>query len=190
LNLEWLGVVSTEGGPLLIADREVVVDWNTVLGDDTDYRRACEPLDRSPQMRGFQLDVAGEAAIVWDIPTGTSDVWRRSPRSVVLSRCWVDRDDESARRSVASLPPVDPLGLGTFKLESGWVVIIWAAESGPDVAKQAPSPALALNLSVGGSGIVVDMPRGDYAVYCDEVTEGSTRSLRAFIVDDREGLFA
>lgn len=41
--MDELGHVSTEGGPLLLIDRDAVGNWSGIDGDD--YDRACRLLD-------------------------------------------------------------------------------------------------------------------------------------------------
>ncbi len=131
---ERLGHVSTKGGPLLVTDLEVAKEWAGALGDDAEYERACELFEANPAAPGGQVEVAsvlGATAVIWDMPTGTADVWRREPDFLVVARSWLDDSDRRAE-FLASLPPENPVLLGGFKLNSGWAVIMWAADSGED----------------------------------------------------------
>jgi hypothetical protein len=184
-GLEFLGRVSTEGGPLLIADREALSSWSGVSGDGDDYQKACDPLNANPNLCGLQLELGGHAAIVWDMPTGTADVWRLSANSLVIVRPWVD--EESRAAFLASLPRENPVRLGKLTLSSGWLVIMWAAEDGADIAGIAPRDGAPLHLSVDEAGLVAALPPGTYVCHHDELSDGSDSARRCWILADNSG---
>jgi hypothetical protein len=183
-TIERVGHVSTEGGPLLIGDRELARSWRGVLGDGADYQRACEALGPAAALRGVQIEVGGVAAIVWDMATGTAEVWRRTTNSLILSRPWFDEGSDIDRvgYQLATLPAQNQLRLGSFELKTGWLVIVWAAEDGTDIINIEPTDGRELDLSVGHAGILATLPDGQYACYQDEVNHGSSRSQRCLIV--------
>jgi hypothetical protein len=182
--IERVGRVSTEGGPLLIGDRELALNWRGVFGDGVDYKRACEAIETNAPIRGAQIEVNGMAAIVWGVPTGTAEAWRRTTDSLILSRPWfdVEADIDSVGYRLANLPAQNLVRLGSFDLKAGWLLIVWAAEDATDIIKIAPADALALDLSVGQAGLIATLPAGRYACYQDEVTDGSSTSQRCLIV--------
>lgn len=182
-----IGHVSTEGGPLLIGDRELARSWRGAFGDGADYKRACERLETNAAVPGVQIEVSGMAAIVWDMPTGTAEVWRRGADSLILSRPWfaVDADIDRVGYQLASLPAQHLVRLGSFELDDGWLLIVWAAEDGTHIVNVAPTDGLALDLSVGHAGLIATLPAGRYACYHDEVSDGSSNSRRCLIVADR-----
>ena len=186
-NIARLGYISTEGGPLLIADRLVALNWRGASGDGADYERACKQLEINTDRAGAEIRIAGAVAVVWNMPTGTADVWRRSPSSLSLTRSWLG-SDRDRRAVLAELPPNNPVGLGTFRLESGWLVVVWAAENGEEIAHVEPAPSRALDLSVGHAGIVVEFPNGTYVCYHDEVAAGADTARRCVIVPMNENL--
>jgi hypothetical protein len=180
-SAERLGYISTEGGPLLIGDRQVALNWKGASGDGADYQRACKQLESNPGIAGAEIHIAGSVAIVWDMPTGTADVWRRTPSSLSLTRSWLDSDNDRGA-VLAELPPDNPVRLGTFRLESGWLVVVWAVENGEDIDHVEPASARALDLSVGHAGILVDFPNGTYVCYHDEIADGADTARRCVIV--------
>jgi hypothetical protein len=160
------------------------------LGDDAEYERACELFEANPAAPGGQVEVAsvlGATAVIWDMPTGTADVWRRGPDFLVVARSWLDDSDRRAE-FLASLPPENPVLLGGFKLNSGWAVIMWAADSGEEIREVEPADGRSMDLSVGHAGIVVALSPGDYLCYHDKVTDGSHEARRCPIVSEGKEL--
>jgi hypothetical protein len=176
-----LGHVSTEGGPLLIADLHVAANWAGAEGAARDYERAREALEAGPAVPGVQVDVAGATAVIWDMPTGTADVWRHTPDILVVTRSFLELEDSRASL-LASRQTENPILLGDFHVSSGWAVIMWAAVSGEEIDDLDVADGLALDLSVGHSGIIAALPPGDYRSYHDDVAYGSETAQRCLIV--------
>lgn len=165
----------------MISDRDAAVQWHGASGDGADYWRACEPLNASPDLRGLQLELAGEDVVIWDMPAGTADVWRVGERSIQLTWSWLDDFNLEARAELAALPRGDSTNAGAVAVRSGWLLVMWAADDGAELVGIAPSPGLALDLSVGGSGVLVEVPAGRYIVQCDEVHSEAGGARRAFL---------
>jgi hypothetical protein len=179
-RMQSVGLVSTEGGPLLIVDFNAASGWSGVEGDD--YERIVELLVAREEPAGLEIEIAGEPALIWQMPTGTADVWRRPDGSIVLCRPWLDPGSNN-REVLAGLPPNNPIEVGRVRIKSGWVAIVWATEAGSDVAQVTPRDGLALDLSVGNAGVIAGLPRGEYDCYHDSVETGSESALRCFIVE-------
>jgi hypothetical protein len=180
-KIENLGHVSTEGGPLLLIDRAGVGEWSGIEGDD--YTRACALLDE--QGNASAIDVGSHRGLLWDMPTGTADIWRVASDRLVLSRPWLNPDDESTpeaqARSLAELPGSDSLVLGRLHVSSGWLALLWAPQSGSQILQVPPTDGLALDLSVGHAAAVVGLPPGAYLCFQDEVRTETTSSVRCWI---------
>ncbi len=177
--MENVGYVSTEGGPLLIVDFNAAPGWSGVEGSD--YQQVSELLLAQQEPPGLQIEVGGEPALIWQMPTGTADIWRRSDGSIVLCRPWL-HPGSSNEELLAGLPPNEPTEVGHVRIKSGWVAIVWATEAGSDVARAVPRDGLGLDLSVGSAGVIASLAPGDYDCYHDAVDEGSESALRCFIV--------
>jgi hypothetical protein len=180
-----LGSVSTEGGPLLVADLSVALTWRGTDGDGRDYQRACDLLERDPFARGTFIEVAGREALLWDMPTGTADVWRRGDGALVLNRTWVDNRDSELNFPLR-LPPVNLRLLGQLVVRTGWLAVLWAAESGRDIERISPRDGLALNLSVGNAGLLAVLPNGVYNCLHDEIEDGIAKAMRCWMVTESQ----
>jgi hypothetical protein len=174
-----MGDVSTEGGPFLIADRAALARWSGDEGGD--YERLLGSL-RVGQPRTLALNLDGAASLAWNIPTGTAQVWRLGPTAVLLTRSWVDQDEDLPRLAQPPMRRTEPMG--TVDVASGWLVILWAPEPGADVLAVEPRDGWSLDLSVGGAGLVVQVPPGRYECWGDEVDIGSASAWRCLIVPD------
>jgi len=179
-RMQRVGHVSTEGGPLLIVDFNAASRWFGVEGGD--YERITDLLLARQEPSGLQIEIAGEPALIWQMPTGTADVWRRSDGSIVLCRPWLHPGSNN-QELLAGLRPNEPIEVGRVRVKSGWVAIVWATESGSDVAQVTPGDGLSLDLSVGSAGVIAGLPRGEYVCYHDSVQTDSESALRCFIVE-------
>ena len=177
-----LGHVSTEGGPLLLIDLAGVGEWSGVEGDD--YGRACKLLDELEN--GGEISIGRQRGLLWEMPTGTAEIWRQSPDIHLLSRPWLDpksnRSEDAQARRLAQLPRSKSLLLGRLGIQSGWLAILWAPENGYDILKVAPADGLALHLSVGNSAAIIRLPAGEYTCFQDEVEDNGPSSRRCWIL--------
>jgi hypothetical protein len=182
--MDELGYVSTEGGPLLLIDRDAVSSWFGIEGDD--YDRACRILDQREV--GGEIPVGEHRGLLWGVPTGTTEIWRITPDSLVLSRNWLDpeavRSEQEQSRRLVDLPQSHQSDLGRLAVRSGWVVILWATENGSDIVKLDPADGLALDLSVGNAGIIVSLPAGEYLCSGDEVQDYGPSALRCWVTPE------
>jgi len=170
--------VSSEGGPLLIADRAAVVTWRGADGDGTHYDRACQLLESTSPLLAVEHSWAGGTGVLWEMPTGSAEVWRVSEHCVLLSRPWLDPGHEVRREELAVAPFEASQPVAHVEIASGWMVVAWSAEDASDIGDLEPADAVSLNLSVSGAGVVLAMPPGTYECAVDEVTCGGARSVR------------
>lgn len=76
-----LGTVSSEDGPLLVADANIIRLWRGIDEGGADYKRACETPGN-----GASITLGGGNGLVWDMGgPGTTDVLRKSDSELVLS---------------------------------------------------------------------------------------------------------
>jgi hypothetical protein len=169
--------VSTEGGPLLIADRAALAHWSGDEGGD--YERLLGSL-LVTQPRMLPLTSMGPQASLGTSPRGRPKSGGSSRTEVLLTRSWVDQDEDLLR--LAQPPMRRTESMGTIDVASGLLVMLWAPEPGADVLDVEPGDGLSLDLSVGGAGLVVQIPPGRYACLGDEVDIGSAFAWRCLIV--------
>ncbi|SRR5712691_793507 len=182
--MDELGHVSTEGGPLLLVDRDAVGSWFGIDGDD--YDRACRLLDQNEI--GGEIAVGKDRGLLWGVPTGTAEIWRITPGSLVMSRNWLDteavRSEQEQARRLVDIPRSHQFDLGRLTVRSGWVVILWATENGSDIVKLDPADGLALDLSVGHAAVIVSLRAGEYLCSQDEVQHDGTSALRCWVTPE------
>lgn len=171
-----LGHVSTEGGPLLIADRAAIANW--AGADGGGYAELCDALLAS-ETRALPISLDGSLGLAWDVQTGTTHIWRMGPSSVLLTRAWVDQLGDLPRLAKQAMDDGDAFGPVT--ISSGWLVVVWAPEPGHSVLAAEPSDGLSLDLSVGSAGLLIAMPTGNYEASGDEVDVDNASALRCLI---------
>jgi len=176
-DLTLVGDVSTEGGPLLLADWSAVGGWTGTDGDD--YDRLCRRFDDG-EPDAIQVDEPGVRALAWDVPTGTTEVWRVGPNSIALCRVWLEQTAQDGRE-LAGLPFSQTTRLGSLSVVSGWLAVFWATATGDDVVSKSPTDGQELDLVVGGDGLIVSLEPGDYECVADEVAASSGSARRCLV---------
>jgi hypothetical protein len=154
-----------------------VARWTGVDGHD--YERLSAEFDAG-EPPAVEVGDGASALLAWSVPTGTTEVWRVGPSSILLTRSWFDEVNGDARQ-FAVHPMGDDTRLGRLTISSGWFVVMWAAEAGADMAAFEPRDALKIDLSVGGSALVVELADGEYECWTDRLEIGESFSLRCLI---------
>ncbi|SRR5579884_548095 len=173
--MEALGTVSSEGGPLLLADAQVAAAWQGVEGNGSDYERACKLFAQNEHLPGGPISIGQEQGILWELGgAGTAHIFCDSTDrlSLRLVRGWLHSPrDTNAVLALAAVPLRDTIGLGSLKISSGVLAILWAPESGEWIST-LPIPESARPagpMSVDGAGLLVHLPQGCYICLYDEV---------------------
>jgi hypothetical protein len=188
--MKFLGTVSSEGGPILLADASVAQAWNGVHGDGSDYERVCVLLDQTPD--GARILIGSGEGLLWDAGgPGTVDIVRKSSSELVLFRSWSDIPLEAMQAAAidGSRLPVasDATRLGRLRVDSA-LAILWSVESGRGVDSSGREEvSIPRKLSVGGSGLVVTLNPGVYAITCDGLVLPEGWARRCIIAADSSG---
>jgi hypothetical protein len=171
--VEYVGSVSSEGGPLLVADALTVAKWRGVEDGGADYDRACRV--SSP---GGSLAMGGSMGIIWDLGgPGTAGVLREGFSGLVICRAWLSVTTVAEGRATiarfAEIPlvPQRRMLLGRIHVASGALVVLWATESGRSVrSSEVPGQRMGKAFaSVEGSMLAIAMPSGMYTCWHDQV---------------------
>jgi len=166
--------VSSEGGPVLVADYETLRSWRGAFQDSGDYERACESLGAQTLT---MIQIGDDQAIVWDIGgPGTADIVRVSPEHLSIVRIWPDGSwsDQECEQVVISAA-TDRFGteeLARLTIHTGYLLALWAPED--VVAGGSPSGDSGVpdDLSIGDGGAYVRVPTGCYSVTACEWQTG------------------
>lgn len=183
--MQVLGSVSSEGGPLLLADALAVRSWRGAAEGSTDYSRLCEALDRAGPSWGLSWKLGDCDTVVWEAEgAGTADVLRPSPSSILLVRGWFDGDWEAATLDAARVPRGQEDLLGELEILCGVLAILWTPENGTcvtdaDVARG--SGEATGDVAISGSSLLVRLPPGRYTCHADQVEVGQGSALRCFV---------
>ncbi|EDY17729.1 hypothetical protein CfE428DRAFT_4768 [Chthoniobacter flavus Ellin428] len=151
-----LPYVSSEGGPLLVADADALRAWSGAFDDGEDYTRACSALGS-----GGLASLDGRA-LVWDIQGGgTAYLTRSDEQSFQLVRFWANAElDDAAIQDCIRL--IKPAGeASTVQITAPLAIVVWACEDTRTMAiKSCPG-----------------VPEGDWSmggtVYCFPVKAGT-----------------
>ena len=154
--------VSSEGGPILLGDFDVLRKWS---GDT--YDSACQLLEQS---NPSQLPFGEGESVVWDFGgPGTGDVVVVSESHISVVRIWPDAswtDEHTTSVIVASATArFSPAVMAHLTIASGYLLALWAPEDAskfvsPHGAYGVPGPGL----SIGDGGTYVRVPCGRYEV--------------------------
>lgn len=181
-----IGHVASEGGPLLLMDRNVLPDWGG--SDCGDFERIGFWLDDHPDEPGYEAAVGSSKGLVWELGSaGTAAVFHAEPDRLLLVRAWVPDNDESLVVDAAARPfPGGGTAFGGLTVESGLVVVFWPVDRGVEIDVPAdPSDGERLEMpSIDGTGIVVKLPPGRYAAWHDELEADRFSARRCWLLPD------
>ena len=191
----YLDAVSSEGGPLLIADAETARKWRGFGeedGDGEDYKIACDALEASAtRPPGLELQTGDSSYVIWDMGgSGTADILRVSLNEIMIVRAWLDDESDLPEiLEMAGKPAPDRRHFANLRVDCGVLAILWAPGSGTciepaDISEienfQSPSGDIAID----GSALLVELSNGVYSLFYDEVELASGESaVRCHIID-------
>lgn len=183
--MEHLGVINTEGGPLLLADFKMAQLWRGTDNDSADYQRACTLFDSNPAQEGIAISIADGVGILWEMGgAGTADVFRINQRQIVVVRSWLNDPQSSYDiEKLASSPAKGFLEIGQIVLTSGALSIFWAAEDGrcfrnTDLKARRPSG----ETSVEESALIVQVENRTYRCQHDQIEMGCGTARRVHLI--------
>jgi hypothetical protein len=175
--------ISSEGGPLLISDAEVMRSWNGI--DGSDYERACEFFDRNTSIEGGGINVGHCNGILWEMNgAGTAYIFQSAGGGYTIIRSWLsDPEDDEAIRRLASEPINSPVEIGELTLTSKSIVIMWAAENGacilPEDIGREGRPSGEMTIDDAGYIFVPSQER--YQLWHDEIVNDEGMARRCHI---------
>jgi len=195
--VEYINNVDSEGGPFLIADATVMIEWHGSDGDGSDYQHACDVLMTAPQLPAVLLPVGSGQALVWETEgAGTGNVFIKRRGELVIVRAWLDEsdgddaDDElESIMALAELPLNEPITLGSLNITSGVLAILWSPENGEciesldisslgDDKSERPSG----DMTTDASGLLVAIEIGNYTCLHDEIELGNASARRCHLI--------
>jgi hypothetical protein len=179
-----IGHVSGEGGPLLIADREIAVHWRGAEAGSEDYDRACALLDSGGDTELGTIAIADGEGVLWEMEGGgTAEVFSRGPDHAVISRTWPENpDDEGAPRVLAEAPTGELEHFAELRVTSGIVAVLWAPENGGAFEELDEDGLPAGEMSMGGTGLTVKLAPGIYDCFHDALSNEAGDARRCHLI--------
>jgi hypothetical protein len=181
---EFLGHVSTEGGPLLLLDADAAVLWTGASDDGLDYALAGAALGPGADRAGGPIAREGVDAVVWSMPTGTASVWRAGVDRLIVLRRWLTEPELHEESAPLLASAKSAVALGRLRVASGYAVVMWAAEDGRALAPMPFGDRASFGFSVGHSGLVVSLAAGRYVAVHDSPIDGDGFALRCVLSRD------
>lgn len=81
--MNYLGYINTDGGPLIIADSNIINDWNGIEGND--YVDLCNVFDYDLTLEGFPINFKSNSPIAWELEGGgTVDIYKNETDDAML----------------------------------------------------------------------------------------------------------
>jgi hypothetical protein len=181
--LEIVGLVSGEGGPLLLGERCIVLLWEGSDHSGQDYDRACAIAAARHDVPGWPIGIGDGVGILWDMGGGGTAAVFQAPDRVIIARTWpVDPDADSAFDELARLPVVATERFASVSLPSGELVIIWSPENGGAFTKIDERGYPLGDMSMGGTGLCLRVQPGTYDLLHDAVSGRTGEAWRCHFV--------
>lgn len=187
--MKYLQEVSTEGGPLLIADAALARSWRGIEGDNkSDYTRACKIFE-SGDPPGGAIPLGSGQAVVWDMEgPGVADVFAPNSTCMIIVRAWLDNlegsEEFDAVEKLAHVPIGVATELGILEITSGVLAILWAAEDGECIESlDIPEDGRPTGKSASeASSLLIGLHEGRYSCLHDYVHVNGNAARRCHIV--------
>lgn len=167
--------VSSEGGPLLIADFEALRSWRGAFHDSGDYQRVCDTLGADTFA---DLSDGSHQALVWDFGgPGTANIVLVNPQHISIVRLWPDGSwtDHECQQAVI-LAATERFGsqeLAQVVIYSSYLLALWAPEDMSAGGAPIGDSGVPDGLSIRDGGAYVSVPSGRYSVTACEWQAGS-----------------
>jgi len=174
-NIMPLPHVSSEGGPILVADFDTLCSWRGAFHDSGDYERACQTLGAATLA---QIQIGSHQAIVWDIGgPGTADIVVASPSHISIVRIWPDASwsDEECEQAVVSAA-TERFGTeerAQLSIRTSYLLALWAPEDMSSGGIPLGEHGVPDDLSIGDGGAYIRIPPGRYSVTTCEWQTGT-----------------
>jgi hypothetical protein len=184
--MERLGILASEGGPILLMDAAHATAWHGT--NSSDYERACDLLDGPPSKRWVEIPLGSWMALLWEIGgEGIADVFRLAPDRHVIVKSWTgpdEKDREAAVRELAAMPAESPIPVGSVDLASGVLLLLYAVEDGAAITNLQGAPPVQVKgsgLAFSNSGLTLAVSPGVLRCVQDEVKSTRGSALRLHI---------
>jgi hypothetical protein len=158
--------VSSEGGPIILADFDALQRWRGAFDSSGHYEFACQQLERgnpSPMMFGSR------ESVVWDFGgPGSGDIILVSDSHISIVRIWPDASwsDEHTEAVIVSSATAQ-FGssiMAHLTISSDYLLALWAAEDLSECSPPNGQAGVPEALSIGDGGAYVRVLCGHYEV--------------------------
>jgi len=158
--------VSSEGGPVLVADFDALRSWRGAFQDSGDYDRACQALGAAMLA---QIQIGSHQALVWDFGgPGTAHIVLVSPTHISILRIWPDASwsAEECEQAVVSAA-TERFGsdeLAQLSIHTGYLLAVWAPEDMSFAGNPSGAFGIPDDRSIGDGGAYIRVLLGRYSV--------------------------
>ena len=161
---EPLGIVTSEGGPILIMDLRLAPNWSGI--EDPATRPPPSEIDSAEPPHGHLVSLRDGYAFLWNVPAGAVEVRVHDEGEVVLTTGPIDQ------------PWTQLTSHGAIELPTGWLLVLWAAEPGAQIDAGNAVDSQEWDLSMSRTALTLTVPAGRYLVETDETTPGDAYTRR------------
>jgi hypothetical protein len=128
-KMNYLGHISTEGGPLIISDFNAVDDWNGIEGHD--YEQMCAIFDSDLTLEGFSVNFKSYLPIAWELEgSGIIQIYN-SNDEILLIKTWLSEKELDLNNTELLTKPISKnnINIGNLTVNTDFIFLFWATES-------------------------------------------------------------
>jgi len=131
--MDYLGYISTEGGPLIISDSNALNDWNGIEGND--YKQVCSIFNSDLTLEGFSVNFKDYLPIAWELEGGGIVRVYKNNDKILLIKVWLSEKEFDWRETELITTPIseENINIGNLVINTDFMFIFWATESLNDV---------------------------------------------------------
>jgi hypothetical protein len=183
--MKLIGMIGSEGGPLLIIDAESAHQWKGI--DSNDYDRACDLFDMNINSQGMEIKIENTHGLLWEMDgPGVAYIFS-DDFGIYIIRVWINGDAkeyDAALDSAKQALSLESTHIGEMTVNSKKLAIMWAPENG-EIIKSALELGMERDnkkSSIDDSSILFDVKKYIYNGYCDVVENQYSKARRLFLI--------
>lgn len=180
--MQYSGNISTEGGPIIVSDANIIGTWDGIENDD--YKQLCTIFDSQPHVEGFSTTFKNCAFIAWELEGGgTVDIYT-DKNKILLIKSWLPTSTIN-NKNILLIPISEKhTFIGDLIINNNFIFIFWATESCYNVkyTHTQNSGRLTGNFAMENSSFYLKTNFNKFRCLHDKITENGIIARRLHLI--------
>lgn len=182
--IAYLGNISTEGGPLIVVDSNIINNWNGVEGND--YVELCNVFDSDLTLEGFPINFKSNSPITWEQEGGgIVDIYKNGT-GVILVKSWQSDDNPKIDETELATIPIseEHIPIGNLIINTSYLLIFHSTESLENACLDDSKHYGILNgdFAFDNSNLYIKTSVKEFSCICDKVDINKNCARRLHLI--------